>query len=116
MAISSDKLIPLNKHPSRGCPHLVLIYKAELTEAMWIECLVLGHNILMQPELKPSIWFQKPTSYPHEQYAGLLDAERLSIMKTLKFIKGTSIPVALLIRNVQIELIRHCLKLQTPPI
>ena len=41
------------EHPSRGCPHLVLILTADSTEAMRIKCLTQGHNILM-PGFKQS--------------------------------------------------------------
>ena len=43
------------EHPSRGCPHMVLIFTAESTESMQIKCLDQGHNKLMSG-------FEVPTS------------------------------------------------------
>ena len=51
-AISSGKYIALSKYTSRPCSSLV---SAESTEAMQINWLAQGHNILKQPECDPSI-------------------------------------------------------------
>ena len=41
------------EHPSRGCPHMVLIFTAQSTEAMRKKCLAQGNNILL-PGFEPS--------------------------------------------------------------
>ena len=57
-AISTGKLLALNKPFTKVFP-FGAYFSAESTEAMRIWCFVQEHNILMQPEIEPSIFVSR---------------------------------------------------------